>query len=152
LLYQIAPLLAGDPKMGITSAVRRVAGTLNANDFKNTVRRIRRKYRDFRQMHGQAALQYSKAEHYDPIRHADAPRGTLARVKQNSTLWAQIGRNGWHPVAAWIDGEWIMRRDLSPILTPEELEKECAGYLAQIGVIEFEDGPLVNDEPPFGSW
>jgi hypothetical protein len=119
----------------------------------NTVRRIHAKYLEFEPIYGKIARQYLETPQYDPERHASAAIGTLARVKQdNLTLWADISRNGWHPVQAWKDGEWIIRRDLWRLLTPEELHEECAEYFAQIGLIETDSSPQNSDAASFDPW
>lgn len=135
MLYDIALLRANDHKPGMTAAVRQVIEQSKVRTNSNTIRRVRNKYRDFERMFGEVARQYLRSEQYDPVRHADALIGTLARVQQDSELWAVMSRNGWHPVAGWKDGEWIIRRDLWRVLTAEELLRQCAENFARIGLI-----------------
>jgi hypothetical protein len=150
MLYEIALRRASDPKVQITSVVKMIIQQYGVPKNTNTVRRVRRKYAEFEPVYGMVAVQYLRAEQYDPNRHAGAPIGTLARVKQDSILWVDMSCNGWHPIQGWKDDEWIIQRDLWSVATPKGPCEDCAGCFAEISSSESHSSPESGDEAPFG--
>src|SRR5882672_3827441 len=124
-LRSVAASCVADPKLRPTTAIKRIVG----NDNPSELRRLQMKWKRDKAVFLREAQQLHDLEPYDPIRHADAPIGSLARVNQNNAaLWDSMSRAGWHNVEGLPGGEWKIRRDLHGVITEEELLAQCAAY------------------------
>jgi hypothetical protein len=131
VLREIAGLLLGNPTLKPTTAIRRVTVT----DDPSTIRRFQVKWKK----DGAVFLEEARKmeiERYDPVRHANAPKGTLVSVDPtNSDHWDQVGISGWNQVCGVSNGRQIMRRDFPQgFITLEQLLAQATEYLRQAGI------------------